>query len=541
MLPTSAIEPSSINPGVQGVKLNPLTALNARWARTGSQLASATSKLGVLNGCRQEHRVQAISGVDQLLRTDGRYVDITIAQQDSNAQMDCMTDVAIRFIVQNNDVANDCILVPSPFLINRIEVQLDGATVDTYYSQHLWYHMRDLPKERTDILANLYGFSDTTTPGSCTPASGSSTLQDVRGRQFLFGTGATDILSPGNGQIARYVNSSASGATVSLAPGSVLTTAAVAGLEFYDCKNAVLAGFVPRGGQTVCQVILPESGLWDGHINLNQLRTRISFRVYFNGGSTSIFDSQSGRAYVGGNVQSHQNAAQLQVTVCEAVIGGMRLFGAARDEFNSRHQQYAVISQSLAPRYQNNSIDLIPAANADQTITLTSLSTYYKSLLWFIVPNQLQGRENNYQMFKRYDGATQRLVEILDRRAFQFTQFTLNDQNGQPIWNAAQPGDMSREFNQFTSFKPCGSAFNSAMRYVEFCFSGLPAGDNEMGRHGGLMSLANNCSVQFRLGNIGLFTAAGGVAPLSFWMLAYEYAAFLQDRDGSVIKLTAAF
>ncbi len=444
MYPSSIIEPTSVNPGKQGVRLNPLTPLNAVWGRSGSQLASATSKIGVLNGNRQENRVQAISGVDQLLRTDARYVDITIAQQDSNAQMDCMTDVSIRFIVQNNDPANDCILVPAPFLIERVEVQLDGATVDTYYSLYLWYHMRDLCKEQTEILSETYGFGESVNPGSCIPSSGSSTLQDVRGRKCAFGTGATDILSPGNGQIARYVNSTASGATVSLAPGSVLTTANVVGLEFYDCKNAVLAGFIPRSGQYVYQIQLPESGLWDGHVSLCNLRTRISFRVFFRGGGTQIFDSQSGRAYVGGNVQSHQNAAQLQVTVVEAIIGGMRLYGAAREEFIARHNSFAVISQSLAPRYQTNNIDLLPAPGADQTITLTSLSTYYKSLLWYVTPNQLQGRENFYQMFKRYDGATERLVEILDRRAFQFTQFTLNDQNGQPIWNASQPGGKRR-------------------------------------------------------------------------------------------------
>lgn len=524
----------------QPISVNSVTPVG-RMPGDPLEYATNSNLFGVLTGNRIITKQPSIGSSDGLLKQSERFVDINIVGKGCGGAYDTITNVAIRFEVQNLSAVADTILVPAQYLIDRLIVMINGEEVDVYTSDHLWYHMRDQSPERTAIYANISGFSHTHNPGYDQPIGASTTIADVRGREMSYLVGATDIPNPDASGISRFLATTASSANT-FAPNSTTTTAAVAGLSYYQPRNAVLSNYIPRGGSRVFQVMLPESGWTNGHLCTATLEQTFSIRCYFRSGP-QIFDEQSNPAGydVASNVDVHQNSTELNVAVIEAVVEGMKLRGDAKDAFINSHRRNGIISPTLFPRIQRRTIPgPYPAAVADQVMPLTSLTKYYKSLLFFIRPLDQQGRSNFLQTAKRFDGATGRLVEILDRRAFAQGTCVLTDPAGISVWGDNLSSDIMQDFNSLTSLKS-GSLFNRAFKYTEFCFSGLSAGDAEMGRHMGLLTLANNMEFRYRLPNITLATAFGLSGIHEQVMIAQEFGAYIFRPDGTVSRVNSRF
>lgn len=527
--------PLVVNAATQAVVYNEVKPLRALSKESGVQLATAANAFGVLDGYQYIGTINPQTSLDSALRRAGGSVDTRLIQVGGTSALTTITGCALRFTVLNNDPAADTILVPAQFLIERIEVNI-GGSVEIIDPETLWFAQRGEQADRIANLETMCGYSHSKLPGYEQPTSSSATVANIRKREFSFSTGATDIFPGQGGNAARFLASTATD-TNSIFPGQGATSAAVAGLRQYSANNAVHAGFIPRGGSKTYILPLPQNGLWSGFMNLLTATTDVILKVYFRFGS-AVFDTQARQTYnVSTNVQVHANSAQLQLTSFEVLVEGMVLEGAPKAEFMKRHLTNEIQANSISVKQQSFLFPIPVSSTFKNTFVLGSLSSVYRSVLFFVRPAVLQGSEELYQVKKAYNVDGQ-LTDILDRRAFAMDNVTMRDRYGNVIWAQGLDSDTMREYEQYIGFST-NSPFNHAMCYVEFQMSGLPQGDEHDGaRFGGFKRISSEQTIEFTLPNIGLYTAApfNGTGQLELVCLPFAYSAYRQLPNGTIVK-----
>ena len=532
--------PLVVNPAVQNTAFNAVQPLKALSRETGVELAANKNAYGVLDGYRYVGKINPQTSLDSALRRAGNSVDVKLIQTGGSSALTALTNVALRFTITNNDPANDCIVVPGQFLIERINIEMPGD-VEIIDPETLWFAQRGEQADRIALLESMCGYSHSDVAGYEQPTSSSSTVANIRRRHFGFSTGATDIFPGQGGNAARFLESTATDAN-SILPGVGATSAAVAGLRQYTCNNAVHAGFIPRGGSKTFIVPLPQNGLWGGMINLLTATTDVTLKTYFRFGQ-AIFDTQSRQTYnVSTNVQVHSNSQLLQLTSFEAVVEGMVLEGWPKAEFMRRHLTYEIQANSVTAKQQSFLFPIPVSTTFKNTFTLTSLNSVYRSMIFFVRPAVLQGSEELYQVRKAYNVDGQ-LTQILDRRAFAMENVTLRDRTGSVVWAQGLNSDIMREFEQYIGLDS-NSPFSRDMCYVEFQMSGLPQGDEHDGaRYGGFKRITSEQSIEFTLPNIGLYTGApfNGTGNLELVCIPYAYSAYRQTPSGTITKRDLSF
>lgn len=508
-----------------GIELNPVQALDT-YDQLGVESVTHISQAGFLDGEKTFARKPVITALDRVFKSN-IYVDVPLFEMNDSC-LDICTDVFLNYQVQNASPTLDTCLVPAPYHFDRIELQVSGSTVETWYGDHLWYFLRSASQEQVASYEEMYGFSHSSVPWG-------ESVQNQR-REGQLSIGLVDY-ETAPGVTSRFIDTNPTVAG-SVIPGLATTTAAIVGLETYTPQNAVFGGFVPRNSTRQYTLRLPPHALWDGGINIGHNQDKIVLRCYPRVG-TSLFSEQCKLAYAPAlNTTVHANASLLNMTQLEAGVIGISLKGDAKAALNARSRQYNVHCKNLSPRWQNFEYASVPSSSQLVSTVLTSLEGRFKNLIFFLRENPQDGGEALLQIKKTYTGANQ-LADILPRSTFRMDQVTMLDSNGQSIWANQLPNSLIKLALQLADYGPRGSVFQSEMQFVEFDWSALQdQGDDKVSRAGGSRVVHNNSKVQYYIPSSTELTAAG-VTQLELIMLAYELTEYIQKPSGKLVKITS--
>ena len=508
-----------------GIEINPVQPLDT-FDQLGVESVTHISTAGFLDGEKTFARKPAITALDRVFKS-AIYADIPIFEMD-DSNLDICTDIYLNYKIQNASPALDTCMVPAPYHFDRIELQISGQTVESWYADHLWYYLRSASQEQIRTYEEMYGFSHSEVPWS-------ESVQNQR-RQMELSFGLVDYeTAPGVTSRFMAANSSVAGSVI---PGVATTTAAVPNLEFYSAQNGVFGGFIPRNSERNYTLRLPSCALWDGGFNVGHNRDKIVLRCYFRVGSP-LFSEQCKKAYAPVlNTAVHADSNLLSMTLLEAGLIGISLKGDAKAALNARSAQYNVHIKSLSPRWQNFDSIGVPGASQQVSTVLTSLEGRFKNLIFMLRENPMDGGEALIQVKKQYNGANQ-VTSILPRSAFRMDRVSVVDSGGQSIWSNELPNSLVKLALQLSDYGPRGSVFQSEMQFVEFDWSALQdQGDDKVSRAGGSRVLHNQTRVQYYVPSSAELTAAG-VTQLQLILLSYELAEYIQKPTGKTVKVTA--
>lgn len=508
-----------------GIELNPIQPLDT-FDQLGVESVTHISQAGFLDGEKTFARKPVITALDRVFKSNV-YVDVPLFEMNDSC-LDICTDVFLNYQVQNASPTLDTCLVPAPYHFDRIELQISGSTVETWYGDHLWYFLRSASQEQIASYEEMYGFSHSSVPWG-------ESVQNQR-REGQLSIGLVDY-ETAPGVTSRYIDTSPTAAGTVI-PGLATTTAAVAGLEVYVPQNAVFGGFVPRDSTRQYTLRLPPHALWDGGINIGHNKEKIVLRCYPRVG-TSLFSEQCKKVYGAPiNATVHANANLLNMTQLEAGVIGITLKGDAKAALDNRSRQYNVHCKNLSPRWQNFEYASVPSSSQLVSTVLTSLEGRFKNLIFMLRENPQDGGEALLQIKKVYNGTNQ-VTDILPRSTFRMDQVTMLDSNGQSIWANQLPNSLIKLALQLADYGPRGSVFQSEMQFVEFDWSAIQdQGDDKVSRAGGSRIVHNNSKIQYYVPSSAELTAAG-VGQLELIMLAYELTEYVQKPSGKLTKVTA--
>lgn len=507
------------------VSINPVQTLDT-FDQLGVESVTHISNIGFLDGEKTFARKPVITALDRVFKSN-LYVDVPLFEMNDSC-LDICTDVFLNYKVQNSSPTLDTCLIPAPYHFDRIELQVSGSTIETWYGDHLWYYLRSASTEQIRSYEEMYGFSHSEVPWS-------ESVQNQR-RQVELSMGLVDYLTA-PATTSRFIESTPTVAG-SVLPSLATTTAAVAGLNVYTAQNAVFGGFVARNSERQYTLRLPSNALWDGGFNVGHNRDKIVLRLYPRVG-TSLFSEQCKLAYAAPiNATVHANANLLFMTSLEAGVIGITLKGEAKAALDARSRQYNVHIKNLSPRWQNFEAASVPSSSQQVSTVLTSLEGRFKNLIFFLRENPTDGGEALIQIKKVYNASNQ-IKDVLPRSSFRMDQVTMLDSNGQSIWANQLPNSLIKLALQLADYGPRGSVFQSEMQFVEFDWSALQdQGDDKVSRAGGSRIVHNNSKIQYYVPSSAELTAAG-VTQLELIMLAYELTEYIQTPAGKLIKVTA--
>lgn len=508
-----------------GVQINPVQTLDT-FDQFGVESVTHLNNIGFLDGEKTFARKPVITALDRVFKSN-LYVDVPLFEMNDSC-LDICTDVFLNYKVQNASPTLDTCLIPAPYHFDRIELMVSGATIETWYGDHLWYSLRSASIEQIRSYEEMYGFSHSEVPWS-------ESVQNQR-RQVELSMGLVDYQTA-PGVTSRFIDSTPT-ANGSVIPGVATTTAAVAGLNVYTAQNAVFGGFVARNSERQYTLRLPSNALWDGGFNVGHNRDKIVLRLYPRVG-TSLFSEQCKKVYAPAlNTTVHANSNLLNMTNLEAGVIGITLKGDAKAALDARSQQYNVHIKNLSPRWQSFEYQTVPSSSQLVSTVLTSLEGRFKNLIFFLRENPSDGGESLIQIKKVYDADNQ-ITDILPRSSFRMDQVTMLDSNGQSIWANQLPNSLIKLALQLADYGPRGSVFQSEMQFVEFDWSALQdQGDDKVSRAGGSRVVHNNSKIQFYLPASTELTTSG-VTQLELIMIAYELTEYVQRPNGSLKKVTA--
>lgn len=504
--------------------INPTQPLEV-YDQFGVESVTHLNNMGFLDGQKTVARKPVITALDRVFKSN-LYVDLPLFEMNDSV-LDLCTDVYLSWTVQNASLTDDTCIIPAPYQFDRIELQVSGSTVETYYADHFWFNMRSATKDQIRTYEEIYGFSHNEVPWS-------ESVQNQR-RQFELGFGLVDYAVAGVTSEFMAKTATAAGSVI---PGLATTTAAVAGLSTYDCQNACFGGFIPRNSSRRYSLRMPNHPLWDGSVNINHNREKIVLRIYPKVG-TPLFSEQCKKVYAGAlNINVHADSSLISMTQLEAGLIGITLDGSAKQAMNQLSQTKNVHAKSLSPRWQNFEYGTLPSASQQVSTVLTSLEGRFKNLIFFFRENPNDGGENLIQIKKVYNGGNQ-VTDILPRSTFRLDNVTILNSNGQSVWANQLPHQLLKLDLQLSDYGPRGTVFQSEFEFVEFDWSALQdQGDDKVSRAGGSRVVHNNSKIQYYLPDSAALTTAG-VVQGELIMLAYELSEYVQRPDGTLRKRTS--